>query len=192
MTATPENNLNEEPDDRGAEPDDRGAEFVHLLIEHEPQVRVFLRGLLPTWSDVDDVVQEASLVAWRKFDEFEKGTAFGGWFLTIARFQALNHRRRIARTPLVFADDVWELLAIENPCEEQASGVDYRQTLENCMGKLKPEQRKLILRVHSPGVSIRDLAAETGKSEQAFYKAVQRLRAGIADCVSKAITAEGA
>ncbi len=36
------------------------------------------------------------MVAWRKFDSFEKGTAFGGWFLTIARYEALSHRRRLA------------------------------------------------------------------------------------------------
>ncbi len=67
---------------------DQGEAFVRLLLEHEPQVRSFLRGLLPAWNDVDEVIQEASLVAWRKFADFQEGTAFGGWFLTIARFEA--------------------------------------------------------------------------------------------------------
>ena len=100
---------------------DQGEAFVRLLLEHEPQVRSFLRGLLPTWNDVDEVIQEASLVAWRKFADFEQGTAFGGWFLTIARFEALKHRRRVARTPLVFADDIWDLL------EEEAVDKDEPQ-----------------------------------------------------------------
>ena len=85
--------------------DDRYEAFVRLLVEHEPRVRAFLRGLLPTWHDVEDVTQEASLVAWRKFDDFEEGTSFGGWLLTIARFEALKYRRRVARSPLVFADE---------------------------------------------------------------------------------------
>ncbi|MDB4490303.1 hypothetical protein N9045_02175 [bacterium] len=54
---------------------------MRLLVEHEPRVRSFLRGLLPTWHEVEEVTQEASLIAWRKFDDFEDGTSFGGWLL---------------------------------------------------------------------------------------------------------------
>ena len=63
--------------------DERYEAFVRLLVEHEPRVRSFLRGLLPTWYEVEEVAQEASLVAWRKFDDFEEGTSFGGWLLTM-------------------------------------------------------------------------------------------------------------
>src|SRR6185503_16986609 len=93
--------------------DPRYEAFVRLLVEHEPRLRSFLRGLLPAWADVEEVAQNASLVAWRKFTEFEQGGNFGGWLLTIARFEALKHRRKAARSPLVFSDDVWELLADE-------------------------------------------------------------------------------
>ncbi len=34
----------------------QGEAFVRLLLEHEPQVRSFLRGLLPSWDDVDEVI----------------------------------------------------------------------------------------------------------------------------------------
>jgi RNA polymerase sigma-70 factor (ECF subfamily) len=170
--------------------DERYEAFVRLLVEHEPRVRSFLRGLLPTWHDVEDVTQEASLVAWRKFNDFEEGTSFGGWLLTIARFEALKYRRRVARSPLVFAGDVWEMLA------EEASGEDVRQIqrrhLEPCLEKLEGRQRVLLLRAHTPGVVMRELAVVSGKSEQAFYKVIQRLRAVLLGCVSKAIAAENA
>ena len=170
--------------------DERYEAFVRLLVEHEPSVRSFLRGLLPTWHDVEEVTQEASLIAWRKFDDFEDGTSFGGWLLTIARFEALKHRRRVARSPLVFADDVWDLLA------EEASGEGVQQIrrrhLEPCLAKLKPGQRDLLLNVHSPGVVMREVALQSGKSEQAFYKVIQRLRAVVLACVTKALAAENA
>ena len=169
--------------------DDRYEAFTRLLVKHEPRVRSFLRGLLPTWYEVEEVAQEASLVAWRKFDDFERGTAFGGWLLTIARFEALKYRRRVARSPLVFVDEVWELLA------EEAGGEEVQQIrrrhLEVCLGKLDPSKREMLLKVHSPGVVMREVAQQTGKSEQAFYKVIQRLRKALLDCVSKAIAAEG-
>ena len=170
--------------------DEQYEAFVRLLLEHEPRVRSFLRGLLPTWQDVEEVTQEASLVAWRKFGDFEAGTSFGGWLLTIAKYEALKHRRRVARTPLVFADDVWDLLA------EEANAEDVQQIrrrhLEACLEKLDPAKRNVLLKVHAPGVVMREVAVELGKSEQAFYKAIQRLRASLLDCVTKAIAAEGA
>ena len=158
-------------------------------MEHAPRVRSFLRGLLPSWSEVEEVAQEASLVAWRKFDDFEEGTSFGGWLLTIARFEALKYRRRVARSPLVFVDDVWDLLA------EEASGEGVQQIrrrhLEGCLEKMYFSKRELLLKVHSPGVVMREVALQAGKSEQAFYKIIQRLRAVLLDCVSKTIAAEG-
>jgi len=167
---------------------DQGEAFVRLLLEHEPRVRSFLRGLLPTWNDVDEVVQEASLIAWRKYSEFEDGTAFGGWFLTIARFEALKHRRRLAKSPLVFADDLWDLLADEAAEDKQQQ--IHRRHLEDCLAKLPAEKREVVLRVHTPGVVMRDLAVQSGKSQQAFYKLIQRLRSGLLDCVSKSIATE--
>lgn len=175
---------------RTASDDERYEAFVRLLVEHEPRVRLFLRGLLPTWHEVEEVTQEASLIAWRKFDDFEGGTSFGGWLLTIARFEALKYRRRVARSPLVFADDVWNLLA-EKARGEEVQAI-RRQHLELCLAKLKPSQRDLLLNVHAPGVVMREVALQSGKSEQAFYKVIQRLRAVVLTCVTKAIAAENA
>jgi len=170
--------------------DERYEAFVRLLVEHEPRVRSFLRGLLPTWHDVEEVTQEASLIAWRKFDDFEEGTSFGGWLLTIARFEALKCRRRVARSPLVFADDVWDLLA-ETSSREDVPQM-RRRHLEPCLANLKPGQRDLLLKAHSPGVVMREVALQSGKSEQAFYKVIQRLRAVVLACVTKALAAENA
>ena len=163
--------------------------FVKHLLEHEPNVRAFLRGLLPSWQDVEEVTQEASLVAWRKFSEFEEGTSFGGWFLTIARYEAMSYRRRLARTPMVFSDDVWGLLAAE--AEDEEYGQMRRQHLEDCLKKLDAASHSLLMKVYSPGVVMREVAKQSGKSEQAFYKVVQRLRSTLLKCVSKAMVKEG-
>ena len=134
-------------------PDDRHEAFVRLLMEHEGRVRGFLRGLLPSWNDVDEVMQQASIVAWRKFPEFDRQTNFGGWLLVIARYEALKHRRRLARSPLVFSEEVWELLANEAEPAHAAEAIDRRRTaLEHCLDKLGAEQRRLLLETHTPGV----------------------------------------
>jgi RNA polymerase sigma-70 factor (ECF subfamily) len=162
--------------------------FMKHLLQHEPRVRGFLRGLLPTWHDVEEVVQEASLVAWRKFSEFEEGTSFGGWFLTIARYEAMSYRRRLARSPLVFSDDLCNLLAEEAEKEPQCV---RRDRLEGCLQVMDSRNRELLMKIYSSGVSMRELAKQSGRSEQAFYKVVQRLRSWLYNCISQAMAKEG-
>lgn len=165
----------------GEKETDDGETFVRLLMEHEPSARAFLRGLLPGWNDVDEVIQNASLIAWRKFDQFERGTAFGGWFLTIARFEALKYRRKLAQSPMKFDESLWTVLA-----EEATGRQDVRlHHLELCLDKMQPKQKALLLQTHAPGVVLREIALKAGKSEQAFYKKIQRLRTVVLDCVSR-------
>ena len=75
-------------------------QFVQLFARHEPGLRSFLRSLLPTWEDVDEVMQQTCLVLWQKFGDFELGTDFGRWACTAARFEVLKYRRKMARDRL--------------------------------------------------------------------------------------------
>jgi RNA polymerase sigma-70 factor (ECF subfamily) len=164
--------------------------FVRLLVEHEPRLRGYLRGLLPAWPDVEEVMQNASLVAWRKFSDFQAGTNFGGWLLTIARFEALKHRRNMARSPLVFSDEVWELLAGDSGADAEPGHL-RREALEQCLGKLPGAQRELVLKAHTPGARLKDIAQQAGSSEHAFYKTMQRLRAALLKCIARTMAQEG-
>ena len=41
--------------------------FVTLLSRHEPVVRAYLRTLVSTPAEVDELMPEVALVAWQKF-----------------------------------------------------------------------------------------------------------------------------
>jgi RNA polymerase sigma-70 factor (ECF subfamily) len=168
-------------------------EFMALLMEHHSGLRGYLRSLVPTWSDVDDVIQQVSLVAWRKFDEFERGTNFLAWLMVIARFEALKHRRGLARGPQLMAEDLCEMLASEpETAAFEAREIDrWRTALEYCLGRLEDGRRRLLLEAHTPGVRINVLARRAGRSEQAVYKLIQRLRAMLVDCVRSRLAREG-
>lgn len=51
--------------------------------------------------DVEDLVQDVFLAAWRRLGDLRDGAAFGGWILSIARHRAADtHRRRPALASL--------------------------------------------------------------------------------------------
>ncbi|MEM7392488.1 MAG: sigma-70 family RNA polymerase sigma factor, partial [Verrucomicrobiota bacterium] len=115
--------------------------FVELFTRNETDLRRFVRSLLPTWHDADEVVQQVALVAWRKFDTFETGSHFFRWLCVIARFEALSYRRKMARDRLVFRDDLMTLMADE-AAEEIEQRRSENEALEQCLKKLPAPQRK--------------------------------------------------
>ncbi|NNC87597.1 MAG: hypothetical protein HKN82_03950 [Akkermansiaceae bacterium] len=84
---------------------EKEAEFMRLFVAHEPELRAFLRTLLPTWEAVDDVLQEASVVMWKKLDQLEDEGGFLPWAKVIVRFKALQARRTVARDRLVLSEE---------------------------------------------------------------------------------------
>ena len=86
----------------------RATEFEALLQPVlEPAYRAAYH-LARNAADAEDIVQEASLLAWRNFESFERGTNFKAWFQRIVMNVFLTRcraeRRRGVSVPLV-ADD---------------------------------------------------------------------------------------
>jgi RNA polymerase sigma-70 factor, ECF subfamily len=165
--------------------------FVRLFVAHEGRLRSFLRSLLHGWDDVDEVMQETSIVAWRKFSQFDSSTNFMAWAATIARFEALKRIRKHARDRLVFSDDVFDLLADESLAESDALE-RHRLALDRCMEKLDANQKHLLRIAYTPGVKLHELAAQSGRSVQGFYKTIQRLRALLLECAERHLAKESA
>lgn len=163
--------------------------FVQLLVSHEARLRSFLRSLLPDWSDVDEVLQETSLVAWQKFGRFERGTNFMAWAAAIARFEALEYLRQRGRANRVFSPEVLALIADEavartDPLEHE------RHALERCLEKLADAQRELLLLSYRPGARLHEVATQAGRTVQGYYKTVQRLRIRLLECIRQELQEE--
>ncbi|MEM9018841.1 MAG: sigma-70 family RNA polymerase sigma factor [Verrucomicrobiota bacterium] len=167
-------------------------DFVRLFSRHEGNVRAFVASLLPHWEGVDEVMQEASLVMWRKFDQFDPdrpGSNFIDWAFMIARYEVLRYRRRKATDRLVFSEDVYELLASES--EKMASSQPEKQrALQGCLLKLEPAQQELVKVSYSDGISIKDAAEKVGRTPTGLYKALARIRKSLHQCIESSLSRE--
>ncbi len=84
--------------------------FVRRFAHHEPELRRYIRSLLPQPTDADDVLQQTAIVCGRKFGQFDPGTSVLKWACIVARFEALAYRPKMARDRLVFRKDVLEFM----------------------------------------------------------------------------------
>jgi RNA polymerase sigma-70 factor, ECF subfamily len=176
------------PPDPGT--DARVAEFIRLFTSHEVRLRTLALSLVPDWNDAEEVVQQASIVMWRKFDRFTPGTNFNAWAAKIVHLTAKDYRKRSRRNVPSFGDRVFDLVAREAVLagEELAERERY---LHECMAKLKPRQRELLRLKYEEGFSGDQMARATSASVDAIYEALARIRRSLFECVNRRLRRAG-
>jgi len=167
-------------------------EFVSLFARHEQAVRGFVRSLLPSSQDVDDILQEVGLACWRKFDSFtpDAQDGFVRWACVVARFAVLRHRRNRARDRLVFSEEVIEMLATDAEARLEKAEAE-RDAVGRCLGKLADAERRLLLSVHTPGDSVARIAKDTQQNPRRLYRKLNALRDLLERCVRRRLSEEG-
>lgn len=164
--------------------------FLRLFVEHEEAVRGFVRALVPGREDAREVMQEVAAVLWRKFDELAAPEDFRRWAFGVARMQVREFLRDRGRDRHVFGEDVQTM--IEQTAEHAVRTMDARRdALEECLGKLPPEQRALVDEAYAPGARIDALAARQGRSAMSLYKTLHRIRLALIDCTRLVLAREG-
>lgn len=166
------------------------SDFLRLFVKHEEALRAFARVLLPTWESVDEVMQEASVVMWRKLAQLESADGFLPWAKVIVRFEALRLRREHARDRHVFGDQVLELLAREAAEVPEVQWERERVALRGCLAELAPHHRELVLAPYAGEGRVTRLAEETGRSVNSLYKLLGRLREKLLLCVETRLAKE--
>jgi RNA polymerase sigma-70 factor (ECF subfamily) len=161
--------------------------FVRLLVQHDRVIRAFLRSMLPSGLDVDEVMQEVSVVAWRKFDQLDSPENFRRWVCVIARYEVLMYRRKKARDRLVLGEEIEQLIAAEG-IEELDLRERQLDALSACLNKLPAERKKLTMLVYQSEQPMKQIAAQIGKTPEALYKVLSRTRRDLLQCIQRAVS----
>ena len=165
-------------------------EFLRVFVANELALRAYVRRLVPTRQDADDVMQEVCVTLWNKFGELRDPRDFRAWAFGVARYAALAWRRDKARDRLILDEEVVMKLADEDTREESALQ-RQRDALEGCMQKVPDPQRDLLMQAYQPEARIRDVARASGRSIPGFYQWLHRLRQLLLDCVRRSLAQGG-
>ncbi len=167
----------------------RAEQFVRLLTESQRLLYVHILGLLASSADADEVLQETNLVLWRKAADFQPGSNFVAWACRVAYFEVLAFQKRRGWERLSFEPQLLEKLASESA--DRADHFDARrQALALCLSKLSPRDRDLILRRYQSSNSAAAIAGQVGRTVQATYQALHRIRTGLSICIRRTLAAE--
>jgi RNA polymerase sigma-70 factor (ECF subfamily) len=168
--------------------------FVTLIVRYERRVRVFVSTLHPKPADVDEILQDAWLVAWKKLDTFrysgdQPDEEFVRWLCTIARYEVLDYRRKNATRLQLDERVIEELTAL------QFDKADYfearHDALMKCIENLRARDKEIIRRRYQEDASVQDVANWIGRSIDAVYKSLNRIRTSLLACVERTLKREG-
>ena len=75
--------------------------FAEHVQPHEPLLRAWLQSRVTARHEIDDIVQDTFIAAWRTIDRLRDDAALRPWLYGIAKNLGLKARRRARRTPIV-------------------------------------------------------------------------------------------
>jgi RNA polymerase sigma-70 factor (ECF subfamily) len=160
----------------------RQDEFVKLFLRHESDVKAFIGSLVLDPHLRDDVFQEVALTLWRQMDSYDWERSFGAWARGIASRKIMQRRDQDARFPVAFSPEtIQAVLDAFERTEDAASG--RLDALRECLKSLPDHSRSLLELRYERGLACEDIARQSGRSLDAVYQSLSRIRTKLEECV---------
>jgi len=164
--------------------------FAELLHEAHADIFSFIFAMVLNQADAEDLYQETAAVLWEKFDEFEPNTDFRRWAIRVAHLKVLNFVRKNRRRKVLFGDDVLQTIAETHQRDAASRNAARAAALQACMKKLRAADQQLVDSRYSGSATIQDLAAREGRTVDAVYKAMSRIRQALLACIERRLAME--
>lgn len=163
--------------------------FLEQVGRGQSRLRAFIRSLGVRAEAVDDLAQDALLVAYERLEVFRRDEDFGAWVRGIARRLVANALRKESRRQQILSDHVTELLVAATPEElhpaAEAAQEDRLAALQSCLEKVPESARRLLelryFKQLSPGMIAGRLERSTNDVRQQLF----RLRRGLLTCIER-------
>jgi RNA polymerase sigma-70 factor (ECF subfamily) len=163
--------------------DDRRGRFEAQVLPHLDAAYRYARWLCRSANDADDVLQEATLRAYRSFEQLH-GSDAKAWLLTIVRnchLTAIGQRQRQNLVPLPEDGDAGgtELVAETPGPETVAMHRDEQRTLQRLLAALPEEHREVLILREVEDLDYREIATITSLPIGTVMSRLARARAAL-------------
>ena len=163
-------------------------EFVALFARHQRRVFAYIGTLLANTADAEEVMQETSIILWRKWNEFDASRDFVRWANGIAYREVLRYLREKKSPKVQFSEALMARVASEY--EQQMVQQDARQeALTRCLAKLSEKERHLVQQRYQNNSSVKQIAGVVGRPAKSIYRSLERIRERLLECVQRVVAA---
>jgi RNA polymerase sigma-70 factor (ECF subfamily) len=164
--------------------------FVRLFAAGQSEVVRYILALVPDMDDAQEVLQETAVVLWNRPGQYDPDRPFVPWTCRFAYFQVLKFRDQQSRRRCFLSLEAIDQLAAER-ADERAVLDERRGAPARCLKLLSYPQRLMIEQRYSRRMPVAQLFAVTRRSIATLYKALERLRRRLFECVNRRLGLEG-
>jgi len=162
---------------------------MKLVADCRGRLARFVRVLVPSGDDAEEIVQMTMVTIWEKVDQFDLSDgpdSFFAWACQIAVNHTRNHVRKTSRRGILFSSEAVEQLAMH---WEAAGGVleHRRVALKHCLEELSAEDRQLVDQCYAPGSATTDVARRLGREPTSVFRSLRRIRRVLQRCIDRKV-----
>jgi RNA polymerase sigma-70 factor (ECF subfamily) len=163
--------------------------FLRVFLANEQEIFRYVIAIVPPTADAQEIVQQTAVVLWEKFDQYDASRPFAPWACRFALNIARQWMVRRQRWKALLDRGLAEELAQRR--EELRPEFDARlEHLNHCLQKLPEKQRFLVNGYYYKQSSVEMLAEQACRTVEAVYKALQRIRRQLRECVVRSFQEE--
>ena len=162
--------------------------FRMIVSEYGLLVRGFLAARVYHLADAEDLAQDTFVKAYEKLEDYELGTNFRAWLMSIAQFLLSNHWRKYGNRATVmekFRHDIAESIQTELKVAHEEVDESRIPKLLDCITKL-PDNLRKVIRSGLDGEKISILAKELKLQANAIYQLRHRAHVALRKCMDQA------
>ena len=164
-------------------------DFITLLSLNQIRIYSYIVGIVGRFNDADDIIQETTLTMWQKFSQFESGTDFLSWGISIAHYKIMEFRKK-NQAPQI-SEELMQQLHNRAPHKLKDANI-YIEKLEECLKKLTPNDHSLIKQRYMSGYTVVELSKRFNVTIQSIYLRLAKIQGVLTRCIKRSVTLEGA
>jgi RNA polymerase sigma-70 factor (ECF subfamily) len=165
-------------------------EFILELTQVQQRLFWFLFKRLADREQAREVLQLTNLVLCRKADNYEPGTNFKAWAMTVANYEVMAYRKTQVRERLVFTDEVDAMLGPDDDGRSSAQS-DRVAHLSHCLQGMSSKNRELLDWRYQGERTMEKIAEDIGSTIGAVKVKLHRLRRQLLGCIQNRMKKDG-
>ena len=162
--------------------------FEQLISSHQKRIFNIAYRMLGNLEDANDVTQEALVKAYYGIKNFKGKSSFSTWLYTIVNNACIDFIRKNRKTDMIYLDREYEtgdgtykvqLGDDENTPEELFEKKEVRKLVQESIGELSCDHRKIIILRDIEHFSYKEIAQILGCPEGTVKSRISRAREGL-------------
>lgn len=116
--------------------------YSEIIHRYQTKLSHYLRKFMRNSDELEDVLQEVFIKAYRNLFDFQTDKRFSPWIYRIAHNEALNHLKKYRREVMSLDQEEWEAIDESIDLKNEIDGKFLKQRIEEGLSMLKIKYRE--------------------------------------------------